>query len=113
MFKAKITHSHKNILLALMLAAIVCTQLFAVSHNFSYHLNFKTEISKEQPQKNHKDINCAWCFVSNFQNQILLSSAFIFVASYFYLAFFLRKFDHIKASYFLSSKASNAPPAIS
>lgn len=113
MFKVKIAHSHKNILLALMLAAFVCTQLFAISHNFSHHLNFKTEFSKEQPQKKHKDINCSWCFVSNLHNQILLSAAFVFVASYFSFAFFSRKFDRVKASYLLSSKASRAPPAIS
>lgn len=110
MFKAKIKHNYQNLLAAAMLAMLVVTQIFAVAHNSSHHSLANIEITKDQPAKNHSDNNCAWCFSNNLQNQILLVASFIFIAAYFYLAFFSRNFDRIKASYFLSSKASRAPP---
>ncbi len=110
MLKAKIKHNYQNLLVAAMLAMLVVVQIFAVAHNFSYHSISNVEIAKDQSQKNHGNHNCIWCFSSNLQNQILLTATFIFIAAYFYLAFFSRIFGRTKAAYFLFSKASRAPP---
>jgi hypothetical protein len=114
MFKVKIAkHNYLNFFLAALLAMLVCTQVFAVHHNFSHHLNFKVDATKNQPAKNHANHNCGWCFLNNFQNQIFQTAILTFVATYFLLAFSSRKFDRVKSAFFLSSKASRAPPVIS
>lgn len=113
MFKAKFIHSYKNYLLAALLALLVCTQFFAVSHNFSHHINFGIESTKGDAPLKHTEANCVWSFVNNFQQQIVLAAAAIFIASYFSYVFAPRKFARVKASYLLSSKAPRAPPVIS
>ncbi len=110
MFKAKIKHNYQNILTAAILILLVATQIFAVAHKFSHHSAANIEITQDQPTKQHNDHACVWCFSSNLQNQILLTASFIFLAAYFYLTFFTRNFNRVKASYLLSSKSPRAPP---
>lgn len=58
-----------------------------------------------------KSENCFLCSVANFQNQITPPANLVFYAPFFFLAFALRKFNRVKLSYLLASKAPRAPPA--
>ena len=111
MFKAKSEIRNRNILMAAMLVMLAFAQVFAVAHNFSHHSFAQIEIAKDQPLKQHNDANCNWCFLGNLGGQTVINAGFVFVAAFFFLAFYARFFDRIKASYLLSSKSSRAPPA--
>ncbi len=122
MFALKIQSKFAKFVTAFLLMLFVLSKTVALVHAYCHQENSAPAIEKSFLEKiffshekssNKKAENCFLCAFSNFQNQISLAPSLIFSAAIFYLAFALRKFDRIKLSYLLSSKAPRAPPAIS
>ncbi|MBP7710360.1 MAG: hypothetical protein KA100_04750 [Rickettsiales bacterium] len=86
-----------------MLVLFVLGKTASLVHAYSHH--------EKSSHKNSE--SCFVCAGSNFQNQISLTPNLIFAAAVFYLVFAFRKFDRVKLSYLLFSKAPRAPPVIS
>lgn len=120
MFKAKIKSISKEFLLIVLLALFVASQSVSVLHAFSHDefSSIKSESflakvfahNSEKSAKNKAAEHCSICSFANFHNQISASAMIIFAAAIFYLVFFTRKFDRVKASYFRTSNSSRAPP---
>jgi hypothetical protein len=111
MLKVKTQNNLANLLMTAILLLFVAGQFLSLSHSFSHHENVK--ISKETPVEKHSKSDCVLCSFSNSLNQIIIFATTAFAVTYFYLAFFVRKFDRIKLSYLLTSNFSRAPPALS
>ncbi len=122
MFALKIQSKFVKFVTAFLLMLFVLSKTVVLVHAYSHQENFAPATQKSFLEKiffshekssSKKAENCFLCAFSNFQNQISLAPNLIFSAAILYLAFALRKFDRIKLSYLLSSKAPRAPPVIS
>jgi hypothetical protein len=123
--KSKIKHIARHFLVPLLLLFFIASKSVSLLHVFSHNSvesasvkalqhdqSFFEKIIFSHEKKSAKNFDsCFLCSTANFQNQILLFSAVIFVAAIFYLTFFSRIFDRVKISYLRSSSLSRAPPA--
>ncbi|NBV06917.1 MAG: hypothetical protein EBS06_06765 [Proteobacteria bacterium] len=132
MNKIKIKSNFTKFLVALTLTLFVLSRGVFVLHEFSHHQLesakalssnslqlqsqqnfFEKLIFNHENSGNKKSENCFLCSFANFQNQTLATPNFAFAILAFCLVFLARKFNRLKLSYLLSSKASRAPPVIS
>lgn len=130
MFRIKIQSKFTKFLVATLLILFVFSRGISLIHNFLHqelnssetnslatsHLEqsfFAKLIFAHEKSSDKKFSHCLLCSFSNSQNQITPLANLIFCVAAFYLAFASRKFDRVKLSYLLSSKAPRAPPVIS
>jgi hypothetical protein len=108
MFKLKIQSKFTKLCAFFFLAIFVAGVTISVAHSFSHQSD-----AASQEKTSHKTHDCYFCSFSAFQNQISLTPNLAFYAAFFFMVFALRKFNRVKLSYLLASKASRAPPVIS
>lgn len=108
MFKLKIQSKFTKLFAFFFLAIFVAGGSISLAHSFAH----QNEIASHE-KTSSKTHDCYLCSFSAFQNQISLTPNLAFYAAFFYVAFALRKFNRVKLSYLLSSKAARAPPVIS
>jgi hypothetical protein len=108
MFKLKIQSKFIKLCAFFFLAIFIAGGSISLAHSFSHQSD-----ALSQEKTSHKAHDCYLCSFSAFQNQISLTPNLAFYAAFFFVVFALRKFNRVKLSYLLSSKAPRAPPVIS
>ncbi|MES2961032.1 MAG: hypothetical protein V4694_01465 [Pseudomonadota bacterium] len=108
MFKLKIQSKFTKLCAFFFLAIFIAGGSISLVHSFSHQSDV---VSHEKTSGKAHD--CYLCSFSSFQNQISLAPKLAFYTAFFFMVFALRKFNRVKLSYLLASKAPRAPPVIS